>query len=166
MGLKVEGRERAVRRASFPGLAAGKYDVGASSFTDTKEREKTVDFVDLLHRRRVVLHEGVGRRRRSAGLSDLCGHTVAVEKGTTEKTDATNQGAKCKKAGKPGVTVLVFPDQNGANLALVERPRTARLRRLPGRRLPGQEVRRHVQARRPVDRQRSVRPRDPEERAG
>ncbi len=25
---------------------------------------------------------------------------------------------KCKKAGKPGVTVLVFPDQNGANLAL------------------------------------------------
>ena len=45
MGLKVN-----VVNATFdsiiPGLAAGKYDVGASSFTDTKEREKTVDFVD------------------------------------------------------------------------------------------------------------------------
>ena len=29
----------------IPGLAAGKYDLGMSSFTDTKEREKTVDFV-------------------------------------------------------------------------------------------------------------------------
>ena len=45
MGLKVK-----VVNATFdsiiPGLAAGKYDMGASSFTDTKEREKTVDFVD------------------------------------------------------------------------------------------------------------------------
>ena len=29
----------------IPGLAAGKYDIGMSSFTDTKEREQTVDFV-------------------------------------------------------------------------------------------------------------------------
>ena len=44
MGVKVN-----VVNATFdtiiPGLAAGKYDVGASSFTDTKERQKTVDFV-------------------------------------------------------------------------------------------------------------------------
>ena len=32
----------------IPGLQDGKYDVGLSSFTDTKEREKVVDFVDLL----------------------------------------------------------------------------------------------------------------------
>ena len=51
-------------------------------------------------------------------LNDLCGHTVAVEKGTTEETDARTQSEKCKKAGKPAVTVLSFPDQNGANLAL------------------------------------------------
>ena len=56
--------------------------------------------------------------RRSARLADLCGHTVAVEKGTTEETDATAQSKKCKSAGKAGVTVLTFPDQNGANLAL------------------------------------------------
>ena len=29
----------------IPGLAAGKYNLGMSSFTDTKDREKTVDFV-------------------------------------------------------------------------------------------------------------------------
>ena len=51
-------------------------------------------------------------------LADLCGHTVAVERGTTQADDATAQSAKCKKAGKPSVTVSVYPDQNGANLAL------------------------------------------------
>src|SRR5262249_23128431 len=53
-----------------------------------------------------------------SGLSDLCGHTVAVEKGTTEEADATTQSGKCTKEGKPAVKVLSFPDQNGANLAL------------------------------------------------
>jgi polar amino acid transport system substrate-binding protein len=32
--------------------------------------------------------------------------------------DATAQNAKCKKAGKPGVGVHVYPDQNAANLAI------------------------------------------------
>ena len=45
MGLKVN-----LINANFetiiPGLSAGRYDIGASSFTDTKEREKVVDFVD------------------------------------------------------------------------------------------------------------------------
>ena len=48
MGLKVN-----LINSNFetiiPGLAAGRYDVGASSFTDTKEREKTVDFVDYFN---------------------------------------------------------------------------------------------------------------------
>jgi polar amino acid transport system substrate-binding protein len=29
----------------MPGLQSGKYDLGMSSFTDTKERERVVDFV-------------------------------------------------------------------------------------------------------------------------
>jgi len=51
-------------------------------------------------------------------LADLCGKTVAVEKGTTEQTDAATQAAKCKATGKAAVTVLPFPDQNGTNLAV------------------------------------------------
>ena len=99
------------------GLTAGKYDVGASSFTDTKMREKSVDFVTYFTAGESFFTKASGGVTIS-GISDLCGHTVAVEQGTTEKDDATAQGAKCKQAGKPGVTVLVFPDQNGANLAL------------------------------------------------
>jgi polar amino acid transport system substrate-binding protein len=51
-------------------------------------------------------------------LADLCGHTVGVERGTTQATDATAQSAKCTKAGKSKVTVSVYPDQNAANLAI------------------------------------------------
>lgn len=43
---------------------------------------------------------------------------MSVEQGTTEKDDASTQGKKCKAEGKGAVTVLVFPDQNGANLAV------------------------------------------------
>ncbi len=50
MGLKAKF-VNANFETIIPGLAAGRYDLGASSFTDTKEREKTVDFVDLLQRR-------------------------------------------------------------------------------------------------------------------
>jgi polar amino acid transport system substrate-binding protein len=98
----------------IPGLAAGKYDMGASSFTDTKEREKTVDFVDYFSAGESFFTKASGGVTVSK-LADICGRTVAVEKGTTEETDAQAQSKKC--GGKP-VKVLSFPDQNGANLAL------------------------------------------------
>jgi polar amino acid transport system substrate-binding protein len=101
----------------IPGLASGKYDVGASSFTDTKEREKTVDFVDYFIAGESFFTKASGGTTVN-GLSDICGKTVAVEKGTTEESDAQAQSAKCKKAGKGAVSVQSFNDQNGANLAL------------------------------------------------
>jgi polar amino acid transport system substrate-binding protein len=52
------------------------------------------------------------------GLASLCGLTVAVEKGTTQQADSTAQSKKCTAGGKKAVKVLVFPDQNGANLAI------------------------------------------------
>ncbi len=116
MGLKV-----AMINSNFetiiPGLAAGRYDVGASSFTDTKEREKTVDFVDYYN-------AGISFYAKSTTspgvntLADLCGKTVAVEKGTVEQEEAEAQNKKCGKEGKPAVTVLVYPGQNDVNLAV------------------------------------------------
>jgi polar amino acid transport system substrate-binding protein len=116
MGLKVK-----VVNATFatiiPGLSSGKYDLGMSSFTDTKARQKVVDFV-------TYFSAGTSFYVKSSGgpaintLADLCGHKVAVERGTTQQMDATAQSTKCKSAGKPGVTVLVFTDQSAANLAL------------------------------------------------
>ncbi len=111
-----------VVNASFdsilPGLASGKYDVGISSFTDTKQRQQTVDFV-------TYFDAGTAFFARSkdapqvTGLGSLCGLRVAVEKGTTQEQDASAQSTRCTQAGKPAVSVEVFPDQGGANLALV-----------------------------------------------
>jgi polar amino acid transport system substrate-binding protein len=116
MGLKAK-----VVNATFdsiiPGLAAHKYDLGMSSFTDTKEREKTVDFV-------TYFIAGTSFYEKASGgppitdLASLCGTTVAVEKGTTQQDDSTAQSKKCKSAGKKPVNVLTFADQNGANLAI------------------------------------------------
>jgi polar amino acid transport system substrate-binding protein len=116
MGMKAKV-ENAVFETIIPGLASGKYDIGASSFTDTKEREKTVDFVTYANVGESFFTKASGGTDISS-IADICGKTVAVEKGTTEQDDATKQGAKCKTQGKPGVTVLTFQDQNGANLAL------------------------------------------------
>ena len=116
MGLKVK-----VVNASFdgiiPGLASGKYDLGMSSFTDTKEREKTVDFVTYFSAGTSFYVKAQGGPTIDT-LADLCGHSVGVERGTTQADDATAQNTKCKTAGKSGVKVSVFPDQNAANLAI------------------------------------------------
>lgn len=116
MGLKAN-----VVNASFdtiiPGLASGKYDLGMSSFTDTKEREKTVDFVTYFTAGTSFYVKAQGGPAIN-GLADLCGKKVAVEKGTTQAADVAAQSKKCTAAGKPAVTLLVFPDQNGANLAI------------------------------------------------
>lgn len=101
----------------IPGLSSGKYDLGFSSFTDTKEREKVVDFVTYFSAGTSFYVKASGGPTINS-LADFCGHSVAVERGTTQADDATAQNKKCKAAGKPGVKVNVFPDQNAANLAL------------------------------------------------
>jgi polar amino acid transport system substrate-binding protein len=116
MGLKVN-----VVNATFdtiiPGLASGKYDLGMSSFTDTKARQQTVDFV-------TYFVAGTSFYVKSSGgpniksLADLCGHKVSMEKGTTQQADAQAQSGKCTSAGKPAVSLEIFNDQNAVNLAL------------------------------------------------
>jgi len=101
----------------IPGLAAGRYDLGISSFTDTKEREKTVDFVDYFS-------AGISFYAKSSAnpsvntVADLCGKTVAAEKGTVEAEESEKQSKKCTKEGKKAVSTLSFPGQNAVNLAV------------------------------------------------
>jgi polar amino acid transport system substrate-binding protein len=101
----------------IPGIQSGKYDMGASSFTDTLARQKVVDFVDYFS-----AGEGFYTKSGSGstfnGLASLCGHTVAVEDGTTEQSDAQTQAKACTKSGKTTVTVLSFGNQSQANLAV------------------------------------------------
>jgi polar amino acid transport system substrate-binding protein len=118
---KVMGLNWKFVNASFdtiiPGLQSGKYDVGMSSFSDTKERQKVVDFVTYFTAGTSFYVKAQGGPTINS-LADLCGHSVGVERGTTQADDATSQNAKCKSTGKSGVSVHVYPDQNAANLAI------------------------------------------------
>ena len=118
---QVLGVNVTITNATFdtiiPALQSGKFNLGASSFTDTKARQKQVDFVDYFQ-----AGEGyyikAGSSYKPNGLSALCGHSVAVETGTVEQTDAQSQNKKCTRSHKHGVNVLSFADQNSANLAV------------------------------------------------
>ncbi len=115
---QVLGLKATLTNATFdtiiPGIQSGKYGMGASSFTDTIARQKVVDFVDYF-----TAGEGYYVKSGSPlafnGLTSLCGHSVAVESGTTEQSDAQAQAKKCT-TGK--VTVLSFGNQSQANLAV------------------------------------------------
>ena len=95
------------------GIEGARYQIGNSSFTDTKAREKQVNFVDYFQ-----AGEGVYILSTSKfvfkNLTSFCGDKVAVETGTTEQTDA--QSVKC--SGGKKVTVLSFGTQTEANAAV------------------------------------------------
>jgi polar amino acid transport system substrate-binding protein len=95
----------------IPGVVDGKFDVGNSSFTDTKAREGQVEFIDYF-RAGEGFYERANSTRTFNGLKSLCGQTVAVETGTTEQSDAETQAKSCH------VSVLPYADQNQANLAV------------------------------------------------
>jgi polar amino acid transport system substrate-binding protein len=116
MGLKVN-MVNATFDTIIPGLASGKYDLGMSSFTDTKARQQTVDFVTYFVAGTSFYVKASGGPNITS-LGDLCGHKVAVEKGTTQQSDAQAQASKCTSAGKSAVNVEIFNDQNAVNLAL------------------------------------------------
>jgi polar amino acid transport system substrate-binding protein len=115
MGLKAK-LVNATFSTIIPGLAAGKYGMGASSYSETKARQKVVDFVSYFSAGESFYVKSGNPIFTS--LTSLCGHTVAVENGTTEEIDAKTQAAKCVATGKPKVNVLTFGTQTEANVAV------------------------------------------------
>jgi len=115
---KTMGVEARLQNATFDGILAGikagKYNVGMSSFTDNKEREKEVDFVTYM-RAGSSFYTPAGK----ATVEDkagLCGLTVAVQKGTVQQDDAEAQAKECPADRK--LSLLTFPDRPLVNLAL------------------------------------------------
>jgi polar amino acid transport system substrate-binding protein len=97
------------------GIGSGKYQIGNSSFTDEKSREKQVNFVDYFQ-----AGEGVYAKSSSTakfeGLKSFCGFSVAVETSTTEQSDAQKTAKACSSS-KP-LKVLSYPTQTEADLAV------------------------------------------------
>lgn len=103
--------------AIIPGIQAKKYDAGLSSFTDTKEREKVLDFVNYFTAGE-AFYVKAGSTKSFTSVDSLCGNRVAVQAGTVEETKSKEASTTCTQSGKGAVNVLSFPDQNGANLAV------------------------------------------------
>jgi len=115
LGLTTDYREADFAKI-IPSIQQGTYNVGMSSFTDTKEREKSVDFVDYFS-------AGILWAQRpgsSIDPNDACGKKVAVQATTTEETDELPaKSKKCVDAGKPEIQIVKFDGQDAATNAVV-----------------------------------------------
>ncbi|MEW1722908.1 ABC transporter substrate-binding protein [Streptomyces sp. NPDC093109] len=99
----------------IPGLQAGKYQIGVSSFTDTAEREKVVDFVTYFNAGTSLLVPTGNPEGLTSEGDSLCGRTVAVAKGSTQAL--VDLPARARACEAP-IKVSTFPDGTGVNLAV------------------------------------------------
>jgi polar amino acid transport system substrate-binding protein len=99
----------------IPAIKGGKYDVGLSSFTDTKEREAQVDFANY-YSAGIQWASPTGKK---VNPDAACGLIVAVQTGTTEVDDVKAKSADCTKAGKKAIKILPYDTQDQANAAVV-----------------------------------------------
>jgi len=119
MGQKLGVKFTFVNDTDFAGiisaLQAGRFDIIMSAMNDTAERRgKGVDFIDYFTAGTSILGQK-GNPKNINGLDDLCGKTVAVQKGTIQETDILNpQQSKCTAAGKPKIDVLAFEKDTDA----------------------------------------------------
>lgn len=114
LGLEVEFQVAKFDNI-IPSVTGGKADIGVSSFTDTVEREKQVDFVNYYE---------AGIMWASAAGNDVdpdnaCGLKVAVQATTYEDTDEVPAKSEaCVAAGKPPIEKVPFDTQDAATNAV------------------------------------------------
>jgi polar amino acid transport system substrate-binding protein len=115
LGLRTDYRESDFSKI-IPAIETGTYDIGMSSFTDNKDREKTVDFVDYFSAG-IMWASPAGK---TVDPNDACGLTVSVQSTTTEQTDELPAKSKaCTKAGKRPIKVQAYENQDDATNAVV-----------------------------------------------
>jgi polar amino acid transport system substrate-binding protein len=115
LGLTAEYREADFAKI-IPSIQGGTFNVGMSSFTDTKEREESVDFV-------TYFNAGILWAQRPGTPVDpnnACGKKVAVQATTTEELEELPAKSKaCTDAGKPPIEIIPFDGQDAATNAVV-----------------------------------------------
>ena len=115
LGLTVDYRESDFAKI-IPSIDGGTYNVGMSSFTDTKEREQQVDFVTYFSA------GTLWAQRPGAAIdpTDACGKKVAVQATTVQETEELPAKSKaCVDAGKPEIQIIKFDGQDAATNAVV-----------------------------------------------
>lgn len=115
MGLTADFREADFAKI-IPAIQQGTFNAGMSSFTDTKERQASVDFVDYF----TAGIQWAARTGTTIDPNDACGKKVAVQATTTEDTDELPaKSKKCVDEGKPEIQIVKFDSQDGATNAVV-----------------------------------------------
>ena len=100
----------------IPAIDGGTYNVGMSSFTDTKEREKQVDFVTYFSAGSLWAQ----RPGEAIDPNNACGKKVAVQATTIQETDELPAKSKaCVNAGQPEIQIVKFDGQDAATNAVV-----------------------------------------------
>lgn len=99
----------------IPSITGGKYDVGVSSFFDTREREKQVDMIDYF----TAGIQWATLAGKTLDPATACGITLAVQNGTTEALDDGPAKSKaCTDAGKSPISLLGYDTQDDATAAV------------------------------------------------
>ena len=100
----------------IPSITGGKDDFGMSSFTDTVEREKQVDFVNY-YNAGILWASAKGK---DVDPDNACGLKVAVQSTTYEDTDEVPAKSKaCTDKGKPAIQALRYDNQDDATNAVI-----------------------------------------------
>ncbi|MDQ2679750.1 MAG: ABC transporter substrate-binding protein [Candidatus Eremiobacteraeota bacterium] len=95
------------------GLSGGKFDLVISAMSDTRAREKQVDFIDyFLAGSGILVHKG--NPEHIFNLAGLCGMTVDLEKGTAQEAAVKEQSAKCVGVGLGPISILSFTSDGDA----------------------------------------------------
>lgn len=114
LGLTLDIREADFAKI-IPSIQAGTFNAGMSSFTDSKEREQSVDFVTYFSA------GSMWAQRAGAGIDpdNACGKKVAVQSTTTQETvELPARSKKCTDAGKPAIDIIKFDGQDAATNAV------------------------------------------------
>ena len=115
LGLVPEYRETPFD-AIIPSVRGGDFNVGMSSYTDTKEREEQVDFVTYFEA------GTMWAQKPGAGVdpANACGLTVGVAiPSLQEAEEIPAKTAACEAAGNPPIDKRVFADQDELTGALI-----------------------------------------------
>ncbi|ANI39891.1 ABC transporter substrate-binding protein [Mycolicibacterium vaccae] len=115
LGLTPEYREADFAKI-IPSIQGGTFNVGMSSFTDSKEREQQVDFVTYFSAGTLWAQPAGGQ----IDPENACGKKVAVQATTVQDTDELPaRSKKCVDEGQPAIEIIPFDSQDAATNAVV-----------------------------------------------
>ncbi|MEU6263673.1 ABC transporter substrate-binding protein [Saccharopolyspora shandongensis] len=99
----------------IPAVQSGKVDMAMDLIGDTDERRQAVDFVDYLNQATTMLVPA-GNPSGLRDVEDLCGHAVAVVRGSVQLGLAEETSRRCTETGRPPLNVQQLNNAADARL--------------------------------------------------